>query len=236
MDITLIFSVAGALCGAVMGLAIAVYARRSSTQWSLLAGLCVLAAESLFSALTADAVVPETMIYWQNWRLVAMSFLPGIWLFVSLSYARGNYQEFLIRWRLLLAAAFLLPVGLVLVFRGNLIVSIAQTGKGHHWLFGLGMPGICLTLLFLVSAVLMLMNLERTFRTSVGTMRWRIKFMILGLVVLFAVRAYTSSQVLLFRGIDLSLDAVNSGALIVACFLILRSLFRAGHFDANVYT
>src|SRR5438445_13803850 len=79
------------------------------------------------------------------------------------------------------------------------------------------------------------MNLERTFRASVGTMRWRIKFTVIGLGVLFVVRAYTSSQALLFRGIDLSLVAVNSGALIVACLLILRSLLRVGDTDVTVY-
>jgi len=42
-----------------------------------------------------------------------------------------------------------------------------------------------------------------------GTMRWRIKFTILGLVVLFAVRAYTASQVLLWRDLDPSLVTVE---------------------------
>jgi putative PEP-CTERM system histidine kinase len=87
----------------------------------------------------------------------------------------------------------------------------------------------------LVGAVLVLTNLERTFRAAVGTMRWRIKYTILGLGVLFAVRAYTSSQLLLFRPVDLSLQAVNSGALVVACLLIARSLFRAGHFAVDIY-
>jgi putative PEP-CTERM system histidine kinase len=79
------------------------------------------------------------------------------------------------------------------------------------------------------------MNLERTFRASVGTMRWRIKFMILGLGVLFAVRAYTGSETLLFRAVDLSLQPVDAGALFVGCLLILRSLLREGHFDLDVY-
>jgi putative PEP-CTERM system histidine kinase len=100
---------------------------------------------------------------------------------------------------------------------------------------GLGFAGTVLNFLFLLNAVLVLMNLERTYRASVGTMRWRIKFMILGLGVLFAVRAYASSQALLFRGIDLSLQSVNSVGLLVACLLIVRSLVRTGHFDVTVY-
>ena len=57
---------------------------------------------------------------------------------------------------------------------------------------------MALNLLFLLSCVLVLANVQRTARASVGTMRWRIKFMIVGLGVLFAVSAYTSSQNLLF--------------------------------------
>jgi putative PEP-CTERM system histidine kinase len=99
----------------------------------------------------------------------------------------------------------------------------------------LGPLGIVLNVILLLSAVLVLMNLERTFRASVGTMRWRIKFMILGLGMLFVIRAYTSSQVLLFRGVDLSLQSVNAAALLVACLLIMGSLVRTGRFDVKVY-
>jgi putative PEP-CTERM system histidine kinase len=66
-------------------------------------------------------------------------------------------------------------------------------------------------------------------------MRWRIKFMVLGLGVLFVVRSCIGSQVLLFHAIDLSWQTVNSVTLLVSCLLILRSLFRAGHFDIDVY-
>jgi putative PEP-CTERM system histidine kinase len=102
-------------------------------------------------------------------------------------------------------------------------------------MFGLGIPGIVLNLLFLLGSVLVLMNLERTYRAAVGTMLWRIKFMILGLGVIFAVRAYVSSQVLLFHAVNLSLQAVTVTAVLLGGVLILRSLFRAGHFNTDVY-
>ena len=167
--------------------------------------------------------------------LLAMSFLPGVWFCFSLSYGRGNHREFLARGRFLLGAAFLIPVVAMVFFRDQSIVSLGQAEAGGHWMFGLGRPGIFLNIFFLIGAVLVLMNLERTYRAAVGTMRWRIKFMILGLGVLFVVRAYISSQALLFSAVDLSLQTVSSGALLVACLLVVRSLFRAGHFDVDVY-
>jgi putative PEP-CTERM system histidine kinase len=97
------------------------------------------------------------------------------------------------------------------------------------------MPGLVVGIVCLLSFVLDLMNLERTFRASVGTMRWRIKFMLIGLAVLFVVRAYTTSQFILFHKLDLALQALDHAALIVACLLISRSLLRTGHFEVNVF-
>src|ERR1039457_1422967 len=167
-------------CG-VLALMVAWNARRSLAHWAFFAGMVALVAEDVCFALTSDAASPEEMVYWQNWRLVAMSFLPGIWLLFSLTYARGNYSEFLKRWRLVLAAAFLLPIGLTILCGDDLIAikKVGQNPETGHWMFGLGIPGTVLNLLCLVGTVLVLMNLERTYRAAVGTMLWRIKFMIL---------------------------------------------------------
>ena len=136
----------------------------------------------------------------------------------SLTYARGNYSEFLKRWRFVLVAAFLLPIALAIILGNDLIdpnrVGQTEPGQGP-WMFGLEIPGTVLNLLCLLGSVLVLMNLERTYRAAVGTMLWRIKFMILGLGVIFAVRAYVSSQVLLFHAVNLSLEAVTATAMLL---------------------
>ncbi len=226
---------ASAIFGAMTALIVAWHERRSLAHWAFVAGMAAFAVESILSGLAADAVLPEDIAFWQNWRFIAMAFLPGIWLFFSLTYARGHYREFTTNWRLPLAAAFLVPIAMVALAGGKLIASIGRTTTGDHWILKLGGQALILQLVFLIGAILILMNLERTFRAAIGTIRWRIKFMILGLGVLFVVRSYTSSQILLFRSSSLSLQALNSGALLVACLLILRSLFRAGHFEVSVY-
>jgi putative PEP-CTERM system histidine kinase len=235
MNNMVILAFASAVVSGALALVFAWYERRSIAHLSFVFGMALLAMESVFNGLTATATLPEEMVYWQTWRLLAMSFLPGVWLLFSLSYGYGNHREFITRRRFLLAGAFLIPVVLVIGFRQTLIDSVGQSEPGKHWMFGLGKSGIFLNIFFLIGAVVVLMNLERTYRAAVGTMRWRIKFMILGLGVLFVVRIYIGSQAVLFHAVDLSLQTVSAGALLVSCLLIVRSLFRAGHFDVDVY-
>ena len=58
--------------------------------------------------------------------LLAMLLTPGTWLCFSLSYARGNYREFLGKWRIALGAAFLVPIILEVACRGRLVDARSQ--------------------------------------------------------------------------------------------------------------
>jgi putative PEP-CTERM system histidine kinase len=208
--------------------------KRSVVHLSFVAGLLTLAAESIFRSLSWSAAGIQETVGWQHAGLVATALLPGLWLFFSLGYSRGNYLEFLKRWQFSLLAAFLVPIILV-VFAADELFSVPRQTETGQWTLALGLAGYLFTLLFLIGMVLALVNLERTYRAAVGTMRWRIKFMVLGLGVIFAVRFCTSSQTLLSHTIDTRFQVVDAGALFIGCLLMLRSQFRAGHFDLDVY-
>ena len=79
------------------------------------------------------------------------------------------------------------------------------------------------------------MNLERTFRGAVGTMQWRIKFLVLGLAVIFGARIYTRSQALVFSGHNNSLTEVEAIGLLVGCLLLSVGYFRSGFREIDVY-
>jgi len=100
---------------------------------------------------------------------------------------------------------------------------------------GLGWSGVVIHGILLLGGVLTLMNLERTFRASVGTMRWRVKLVILGLGILFAVRIYTSSQALLYRSVRPFTEGMDECALIIACLFIGVSILRTRVFGIEVY-
>src|SRR2546426_1402113 len=146
MDFAVILAFASALFAVTLAIVIAWHERRSVAHWFFLAGMAALALESIFSGLAANALLPDEIVQWQNWRMFAMSLLPGAWLCFSFSYARGNYREFLLRWRWLLGASLLLPVGLAIWFHGRLIIFAGQAALGNPWIFGLSVPGFALYL------------------------------------------------------------------------------------------
>ena len=84
-------------------------------------------------------------------------------------------------------------------------------------------------------SVLILMNLEQTFRAAVGTMRWRIKFVIVALALIFGTRIYVQSQAILFSAPDFALSGVESAALIIGCVFLMLAYARAGWAEIDVY-
>jgi putative PEP-CTERM system histidine kinase len=234
MDFIISLGFFSAIFAAALSLGTAWRARRSIAHWSFAAGMAILAAEGLLSNLCADATVPAEISYWQNRRLFFLSLVPAPWLLFSLTYSRGNYADFLRKWRVALVTAFCLPL-VVLLCSDDFITSITQGRPEHPFILRFGVHGFVLNLACLLGYLAILMNLERTFRASVGTMRWRIKFTILGLGLLFTVRVYTATQALLFHAVSLSVEALDTGGLLLACILILQAFSRSGHFDVNVY-
>ena len=202
---------AAALFSGALAVAVLFRKRRSIATWCFFAGMGTLSVESALGGMSLQASHPEKVAYLQSLALVTKSFWPGFWLAFSLSYSRGNYLKFIATWKYFLAAAFLLPIGIALGFRSELIHLLPPSAAAQGWSLSFGGAGRAVNALCLIAAVMVLSNLEKTFRSTVGTMRWRIKFMVLGLAVIFAGRIYSLSQELLFSHYDLTLDRYRNG-------------------------
>jgi putative PEP-CTERM system histidine kinase len=228
-----------ALAASVFGFALAAAAacrkERSLATWCFSAGMLTFALESLFGAMWFAASIPERAAFWETLTLVTKSFLPGIWLCFSLTYSRGNSRGLPVRSRFLVLAAFLVPVGVSLVFLDQLTPIFHHSETSGSWWISANAAAKTLNGLLLVAAVLVLMNLERTFRAAVGTMRWRIKFIVLGLGIVFGARIYTLSQALLFSGGAPPLNDVDTVSLLIGCALIVVAFVRSGFGEIDVY-
>src|SRR5262249_14943096 len=98
---------------------------------------------------------------------------------------------FLARWKAAIALLVLLPVAIVIV---SLEPAITATARDGFWWLQAGVTAKTLNVILIVALALILANLEQTFRSAVGTMRWRIKFVVLALAVIFGARLYVQIQ------------------------------------------
>jgi putative PEP-CTERM system histidine kinase len=209
--------------------------RRSFVNRTFAAGMILFALEAAVIGIGLMSLSSATILHWQRIRLIITGLLPGVWLLFALSYARANYKEILSRWRWVVLAVFVVPLVLSTFLRESFFIGEPVFDSSLVWLIRLGSPGYAFHLCLLVSAVLILMNLERTLRASVGHMRWQIKYMVLGIGAIFGVQIYTSSQNLLFHSLNTGLTLVNTGVLVIANALILRSVLRTGSFKLEFY-
>jgi putative PEP-CTERM system histidine kinase len=226
MNLNSILAYIAALASLVTATVVIYRDPRSFVHRVFTAGMCVLAFEAVLTGLGFESTSIPGVMSWQRLKFVPLSLLPGIWLLFSLSFARANYFEFLNRWKWVIAGSFLLPLFFLTFFYDFLLVGNPFLDESLRLLFRVGWPGYVIYFLCVVGAVLILMNLERTFRHSVGHTRWQVKFMILGVGSIFGARIYTDSQVILFRLVDVGLEIVDIGVLILANILIARSFWR----------
>jgi putative PEP-CTERM system histidine kinase len=218
---------------AALGLAVFVLWRekRHFAYRAFALGMLALAVRELLGARALEAVFESQALRWHRYRLVAEAALPGPWLWFALTFARAEPGRFLRRWRWPLVLAFVVPPAIVAFGWSSLVTRTSYPTPS--WLIPVGAAGYWLHVSILVGAVAILVNLESTLRAAVGSVRWQIKFTVLGLAGLFAVELFTGSQVVLYHAIQNQLLPFGSVAILFACAFIVFSLVwrRLGSFD-----
>ena len=216
---------------AVAGL---LHLKRSLTSWCFFAGMLILGAKSIVTGLRLRAFPLEMMLPWFTREILIEALLPAVWLCFSLTYSRTNYRDFLRRWTPLLIVAAVLPAVLAFGFSDRLY-QVIPSGVGEGSAVQIGGITRAVHIVILISFVAILMNLEQTFRSAVGTMRWRIKFVVLAVGVIFGARLYIRIQAILFAGSELILWNVESGALLIGCGFLIVAYLRTRLPEIDVY-
>ena len=226
---------AAAALGLVLAVASVLRKKPTPGTWSFFLGMAAFSLDSLFTGLSLAATSLPDALRWLTLGLVARAVAPAAWLVFSLTYSRGDYRASLDRWRAPLAAFTLVPVGLALGFRDALL-EVAAVGPGagvlQQWA---GVAARAFNVVLLIAFALVLMNLEQTFRGAVGTMRWRIKYVVLGLAIIFGAHLYVRTQGVLFPAQDVALAGVESSGLLIGGLFLLLAYARAGFAEADVY-
>jgi len=236
MNVGIIISYVAALAAA--GLAGYVLARdlRSPVHRIFAAGMVLLAADALLTGIASGAPLASEYLFWQQVRTAVSALVPGTWLLFSLCYARANYRSTVARWKWGLAGFYVVPAVLAGLFRDSFFAAGPISDRATwEWFLPLGLAGYAFNLILITASILILMNLERTFRYTMGHLRWQVKFMILGVAGLFAARIYTDSLAVLFRIVNTDLSVINAGALIFASVLMARAAARTERMELDIY-
>jgi len=194
-------------------------------------GMVALAVREVLGARALEAVFESQALRWHRYRFASEAAIPGLWLLFALTFARANHQRFLRLWRWPLAASFLVPLGIVVFGWDSLVTRTSYPTPS--WLIPVGQGGQWLHIALLLAAVSVLVNLENTLRSAVGSVRWQIKFTVLGIALLFGVELFAYSQVLLYSALQTSLLPFASVVLLMTCAFVVVSLVwrRLGSFD-----
>ena len=198
-------------------------------------GMSALALVQICAGMGAQAVLPADIVHWEYLRLLSAAFIPGTWLLFSVHFARANFRDIMAQWRWVILASSVLPLVLVIACQHALFTARFRFDTAFGWVLQLGWSGYGFYLYSLLISVVILMHFERTLRASTGSMRWQIKFMLLGLGSLFAAQIYTDSQVLLFSSTNKRLNVFTSWAVLVANALMIGSLIRYRFLSVDIY-
>lgn len=203
----------------------------SLATWCFFAGMVVFGIDSLLAGLSLRAIE----LYdadGLSFLLISKSLAPAAWLAFSLTYSRPDYRQSLAQWKIALAIVAALPIVLSLGFQQQLLDLRLQGDTpqlAFTWL------GRIFNVAVLVAYTWVVMNLEHMFRSAIGTARWRVKFVVLGLGVIFAGRIYVRSQALLFSTYDLHWAGIESIALIIGCAFLVIAYVRTGFAEVELY-
>ena len=228
-----------AFTGAVLGGGLAIFVLLANPRLFVhrvfASGMSALVLVQLCAGMSAQAVFPADIVHWEYLRLLSAACIPGTWLLFSVHFARANFSDMTAQWRWVILGASVPPFVLVLACQHALFTPRFRFDTAFGWVLQLGWSGYGFYLYSLLTSVIILMQFERTLRASTGSMRWQIKFMLLGLGSLFAAQIYTDSQVLLFSSINKRLNVVTSWAVMVANVFMIGSLIRYRFLSVDIY-
>jgi putative PEP-CTERM system histidine kinase len=235
MPISAVLSYAAAYFSLIVTLGVLLRDKHSFVHRTFGAGMLLLAAAELFRGMSYGAVSPGDAVYWQRRVMATSAVLPAVWLAFSVTYARADAAKFLAQWKWAIIGIAVVPMTFLAIFRKSFFVGAIYLPHGDSWSILLNWPGRAWQAFVICSSLLILFNLERTVRSSTGRIRWQIKFTVLALGLLFALRIYLASQQLLFSTIDSGAVSINGVALIAANVLFAISLLRGSALNLDLY-
>ena len=192
----------------------------------LLATMCVVFGDAM------AVFRPEQLVLWKTVVFAGESIMAPLWLLFTLSFARAGYAGSMGRFSKSLI--FLSPVFLILLILVPQNAFFYSPEFETEKVLFLGNTGYLFNVLLLFYSIFSLVNLEATLRSSSGTNRWQIKYMLLGVGGILGWNIFYYSHALLYRSIDMNLLPVRIIVFLLLNILIGFSIIRHRFMDVEV--
>lgn len=178
----------------------------------------------------------ETALHGVYLYFAGQAFLPASWLIFSIAFARADYRKILAQWVSVIIGAWILSLFFAAwVISSQGIVAPFTTVGTLPSQFVIGPAVRYLYIYLMLGMVLNLFHLEATFRSSSGSNRWQIKYVIFGIGAIFAFFIYLASQTLLFSTIDIQYIPLTSAVILISCSMIAIFVVRHRLLDVDIF-
>ncbi|HDH04687.1 MAG TPA: PEP-CTERM system histidine kinase PrsK [Nitrospirae bacterium] len=193
---------------------------------SLLSTACVVLGDSM------SIFRPESVIWWKGLVFVSEAVMVSSWLLFALSFARTNYWAAVSKFSRLLI--YLSPLFIVFFITVPAKDFFYSPEFGSERILFLENAGYIFNLFLLLYSIVSIINLEATLRSSAGTNRWNIKYILFGAGGILSINIFYYSHALLYRSLDMNLLPVKTGVILISILLIGYSLLRHKVMDVEV--
>ena len=175
--------------------------------------------------------------------LCGQAFLPAAWLLFTSVFARSNPRDAISRkYRVLTAMCVISAAFTALILAdGFYHRPVASFGDGYS-LFSdgqsmvyLGPIGQYLYIYVIVGTVFNLVQIENTLRSSSGTKRWQIKYVIFGVASILGYFIYISSYRLLFSALSFQNIHIGSAIIIVSTMIMAVFIVKQRLLDVDIF-
>jgi len=220
-----------------IGLAVFVLTR-SPRAWAnrwLAIGLTILGVHQTIM-LAATLAAPGPLRFGLlRFGLAVASLISPIWLAFSLTFGETNGGVRLARWRPALAGlGLVVPVTWSGLALGRIIQPL-RVGVAEFAVFSPDAWGRVFFSIYIIGLSLVLLHLENLYRHATRTIRWKIKFLVVGLFVAFAYQIVAASYVLLYGFVHPLYSIFGSLAFLVGEAMIAFSLVRHRLLDVDIF-
>lgn len=216
----------------VLALLVIARATRQRVHWTLAAALAALGITHLGNGMSLLAASADDLLLWRRVAIAGEILMPFNWLLFSVVFARADERESLREWKPILGLGAGLTAGFLGLLGSDAFVTVTgiESGSVRFGLLGRTFAGV-----YLVAQVLILANLEQTFRHADEQARWYLKFPVVGVGLVSMYFLYEMSDLLLYLVWHRELAWLSAMVSTVSCALIGYGLVHRATPDVHIY-